>query len=99
MPVAGLAAASMFVSDRLTASGAVELQSTETTSESAYRSMLTRAGGWVGIARLAGPATVVLALTFMLVGLVTPVPDGLVAYGRFVEDWDAVSAYHMSAKG
>jgi spermidine synthase len=97
--LAGLAAASMFVSDRLTASGAVELQPTETTSESAYASMLARAGGWVGIARLAGPATVVLALTFMLVGLVTPVPDGLIAYGRFVEDWDAVSAYHYVGEG
>tara|TARA_Y100001001_G_scaffold154285_1_gene168898 strand:+ start:52 stop:1206 length:1155 start_codon:yes stop_codon:yes gene_type:complete len=61
--------------------------------------MLARAGGWVGIARLAGPATVVLALTFMLVGLVTPVPDGLIAYGRFVEDWDAVSAYHYVGEG
>tara|TARA_B100000953_G_scaffold171312_1_gene141146 strand:+ start:60 stop:2153 length:2094 start_codon:yes stop_codon:yes gene_type:complete len=97
--LAGLAAASMFVSDRLTASGAVELQPTETTSESDYRSMLARAGGWVGIARLAGSATVVLALTFMLVGLVTPVPDGLVAYGRFVEDWDAVTAYHYVGEG
>ena len=97
--VAGLAAASMFVSDRLTSSGRAELQPAEVSRESAYVSLLARAGGWVGIARLAGPAAVVLWLTFMLVGLVTPVPDGLIAYGRFVEDWDAVSAYHYVGEG
>tara|TARA_B100001971_G_C18233150_1_gene565271 strand:- start:369 stop:2129 length:1761 start_codon:yes stop_codon:yes gene_type:complete len=97
--LAGLAAASMFVSDRLTSSGRAELQPAEVSRESAYVSLLARAGGWVGIARLAGPAAVVLWLTFMLVGLVAPVPDGLVAYGRFVEDWDAVSAYHYVGEG
>ena len=97
--LAGLAAASMFVSDRLTSSGRAELQPAEVSRESAYVSLLARAGGWVGIARLAGPAAVVLWLTFMLVGWVAPVPDGLVAYGRFVEDWDAVSAYHYVGEG
>ena len=97
--LAGLAAALMFVSDRLTASGVTELQPTEVAGESAYVSLLTRTGGWVGVARLAGNAVVVLWVTFMLVGLVTPVPDGLIAYGRFIEDWDAVTAYRYVGEG
>jgi spermidine synthase len=35
----------------------------------------------------------------MAVGSVSRVPDGLIAYGRFVEDWDEVSAYHYVGEG
>ncbi len=97
--LAGLAAVAMFISDRLTDSGAVEPQPADAADKPARVNLLARAGGLAGAARLAGGTAIVLWVTFMLVGSVTPVPDGLIAYGRFIEDWDAVSAYHYVGEG
>ncbi len=97
--LAGLAAVAMFISDRLTDSGSAEPQAGDAAEDAAPSNLLARAGGWAGAARLAGGTAVVLWVTFMAVGSVSRVPDGLIAYGRFVEDWDEVSAYHYVGEG
>ena len=96
--LAGLAALSMFLSDRLTASNAAA-PAADDSGQPARAHLLSRAGGWTGAARLAGGTAVILWMTFSMVGAVSPVPDGLIAYGRFVEDWDAVTAYHYVGEG
>jgi spermidine synthase len=81
--LAALAALSMFASERFIGEGA----------------LLDRLGGWPGAAKLGAAAALVLALTAVMLGLTPPVPDGLIAYGRFVEDWDVVETYHYVGEG
>ena len=85
--LSGLAAASMFISDRLAVEAAPG------------SGLLTRAGGATGSARLAAGTALIALTTVVFMTAVPPVPDGLVAYGRFIEDWDAVEAYHYVGEG
>ena len=87
--LAGLAALSMFLSDR----------ASDAAGEAAGRSLLARFGGAMGAARAAAAAALILWLTVVMVASVTPAPNGLIAYGRFIEDWDAVEAYHYIGEG
>jgi spermidine synthase len=94
--LAGLAAVSMFMSDRLVSGGDGAPPSGE---DAVGPSLLERAGGVAGAVRLAGATALILLLTAVMVRSVTPVPNGLVAYGRFIEDWDMVEAYHYVGEG
>lgn len=87
--LSGLAALSMFISDRFASRD----------DEEGGPGILAAAGGWFGIGRLAALSAVILMVTTISIGLVPPVPEGLVAYGRFIEDWDAVEAYHYIGEG
>ncbi len=93
--LAGLAAVSMFVSDRFARDAADEIDATEAPSPS----VLQRLGGVSGAAVLAVGVVLMLFVTVGMVGAVPPVPDGLIAYGRFIEDWDEVEAYHYVGEG
>ncbi len=97
--LAGLAAASMFIADRLAGSEGGATVSAEAGETTADPALGLRAIGFGGVARLVAVTAVVLWLTATMVGVVSPVPDGLVAYGRFVEDWDTVEAYHYVGEG
>jgi spermidine synthase len=44
-------------------------------------------------------AAVIFVVTMVMIGSVPRVPEGLIAYGRFIEDWDAVEAYHYVGEG
>jgi len=92
--LSGLAALSMFIADRVMGGPADE-------SDSGDRGpgLLQRLGGTMPAARLAGGALLVAGLTLTMVWSVPPVPDGLIAYGRFIEDWDEVEAYHYVGEG
>jgi len=94
--LAGMAAISMFLSDRFAAE---EPEAAAGGADGAGRSLLHRAGGAAGAARLVGATALMLWLTVVMVGSVVPVPNGLVAYGRFIEDWDTVEAYHYVGEG
>ncbi len=94
--LAGLAAVSMFISDRF---APAEDEAPTSREAPAGASLLERAGGVVGAVRVAGATALMLLLTVVMVGSVTPVPDGLIAYGRFIEDWDAVEVYHYVGEG
>jgi spermidine synthase len=67
--------------------------------ENGPRGLLQRLGGPSGAASAAAGAALTLWFTFWMVGAVTPVPNGLIAYGRFIEDWDAVETYHYVGEG
>lgn len=90
--LSGLAALSMFLSDRFAASD-------QAASAEGPRGWLWRAGGTAGALRLTAVVGAGTWLTFWMVGMVAPVPDGLVAYGRFIEDWDTVEEYHYVGEG
>ena len=91
--LSGLAALSMFLADRFGSDAA------GAPAPAGSAGLLQRAGGPAGAARLAAGSLAVVWLTVTMVGVVTPVPDGLVAYGRFIEDWDEVLAYHYVGEG
>lgn len=94
--LSGLAALSMFLSDRFAEADA---RADAAASDARARGWLQRAGGASGAARLGGITVAGMVFTFWMVGVVSPVPDGLIAYGRFIEDWDTVEAYHYVGEG
>jgi len=95
----GLAALSMFISDRFAGGAGKGAPAANAADGATGPDLLTRVGGWFGGLELAGIAVVILVFTMTMVGLVPPVPDGLIAYGRFVDDWDTVVAYHYVGEG
>jgi spermidine synthase len=96
--LSGLAALSMFFSDHF---AAAERAAGEGGRDDAAPAtgLLERAGGAAGAARLVAATALTAVLVIVMVRAVTPVPDGLVAYGRFIEDWDEVEAYHYIGEG
>jgi len=91
--LSGLAALSMFIADRLVADEETVV------ADGGGADLLRRAGGVAGAVRLGVVVVLMAALTVIMVPAVTRVPDGLIAYGRFVEDWDAVEAYRYVGEG
>ncbi|MGD8330090.1 MAG: fused MFS/spermidine synthase, partial [Acidobacteriota bacterium] len=90
--LSGLAALSMLISDRFVVDKGV-------VAGGEGGDLLSRVGGRAGALRLGVVVVLIAALTVTMVPAVTRVPDGLIAYGRFVEDWDAVEAYRYVGEG